>query len=198
MSRTVPISVFAIAAMALSLACRSELQAQSPTIVAEKLYDQYDQSWANHDLKQVLDYYDPSFTMVDAKGKRLGYADLRKQQTDTFYNKQIRNFERKTTIKDVQLQAGRLVVYYAVEMRFQYQDQKSGWETLLDTSTGEATWQKTGDRWRLLTGHVLRASLGLDPQWAAARRQQLENNLKAVQRASSVLVPCNYSANGCR
>ena len=206
MTRTVTTSALAFAAMALTLACSiskgastvDESPAQTPTIVAQILYDQYDQSFSNHDVKQLLDFYDPSFTLVDVKGKRIGFAEYRKQETDTFNNAQLRNFKKKTTIKDVQLQRSQLVVYYEAEMHFEYQDQKSGWESLIQTSSGETTWQRTGGRWKLVMGHVLRTNLGLDPQWAAMRRQQLENSLKAVDRASSVLVPCNYSYNGCR
>jgi len=55
MSRTVTKSVLALAAMALSLACSKakptftvtdEVHAQPPAIIAQKLYDQVDQSWA--------------------------------------------------------------------------------------------------------------------------------------------------------
>lgn len=194
MSRTVMVSVLTLAAMALSLAC----SAQPPTIVAEKLYDQIDQSWANHDVKQLLAFYDPSFTSVDVKGKRSSFADLRKQQTALFGNPQFRNFNRKTTLKDVQLQAGRMVVYYGNETHYQYHDQKAGWESLINTTSAEATWQKTGDQWKLVMIHALRENTSLDPQWAAARRQDLQNRLEAVQRASSVLTPCNMSYNGCR
>ncbi|MBO0722706.1 MAG: hypothetical protein J2P41_17920, partial [Blastocatellia bacterium] len=116
-------------------------------VTAQKLYDQIDQSWANHDVNQLLGFYDPSFTAVDTKGKRIGFAAFRKLETDLFDNAKLRNFNRKTTIKDVQLEAGRMVVYYGIEMHFQYQDQQVGWESLIDTASSEATWQKMGDQW---------------------------------------------------
>ena len=194
--------IFAHATMiALSLACSAQSPNNihsAPNIEAQKLYDRYDQSWGNHDLNQVLSFHDPSFTAVDAKGKRVGFADYRKQVTDTFGNPKLRNFNKKTTIKDVQLQAGRMVTYNQVELRLQYQDQNAGWEPIIITSSLEETWQRKGSEWKLVASHVFRVNTTLDPQWAAMRQQQLLNSMKAVDRASSVLVPCNYSYTGCR
>src|SRR5215475_7848513 len=133
MARTVMTCALAFAAVALSLACSiskgafaaDESPSRPPSIVAQMLYDQYDQSFSNHDLKQLLDFYDPSFTFVDVKGKRIGFAEYRKQETDTFNNAQFRSFKMKTTIKDVQMQRGQMVVYYEAEADFQYRDPKS-------------------------------------------------------------------------
>ncbi|MBO0862851.1 MAG: nuclear transport factor 2 family protein [Chloracidobacterium sp.] len=189
----------------LSLACCAQnpttAAQENPTIVAQKIYDEYDQSWANHDLNQMLGFFDPTFIAVDTKGKRIGFEDFRKQQTDIFNNAKLRNFNKKTTIKDVQLQAGRMVIYYQVETHFQYKDQTLGWESLIDTTSAESTWQRTRDRWKLVMIHALRDNIILDPKWEAMKRQEIQalgDKIKAIQGASSVLTPCNFSYNGCR
>lgn len=105
MVRRVTISVFAAVTMALSMVC----SAQAPNIIAEKLYDQYDQAFANHDLKQLLSMYDSGFTLIDLKGQHTGFAEFSKKQTQSFSDPQLRNFTSKTTVKDAQLKDGRLV-----------------------------------------------------------------------------------------
>ena len=201
MSRTVTIS--ALAAMALSLGCSTaqvsdELHGQSPTIVAQKLYDQYDQSWVNHDLNKMLSFIDPSYSATDESGKHMGFAEYRKQQTGLFHDATLRFVGRKTTIKDVQQpQPGRIVVYYESEVHIQHQRPQVGWEPYIMTGSVEATWQKSGDQWKLVTNHILRTSTTLDPQYAASRQQDLQNRLRAVQHAGDSVRACTYSYNGC-
>jgi len=152
----------------------------------------------NHDVNQVLSFFDPSFTEIDEKGKHIGFADYRKQETDVFSSAQFKNFNRKTTVKDVQLEAGRMVVYYEAQTHFQWQHPKYGWELWINTLSAEATWQRRGDQWKLVISHVLRANTGMDPQWAAMSHAETMNKLKAVQHAAdSVLRPCTQSYNGC-
>lgn len=183
----------ALAAMALSLVC----SAQTPTVVAEKLYDQIDQTWANHDVKQLLAFLDSSFTEVDEKGNHSGFAEYSKNATDLFANAKVKNFNSRTTIKDVQLQAGRMVVYYNSELHFQLQS-SSGWEPVIAINSAEDTWQKTGDKWKLVSNHVLRSSTGVDRDWLIMKHQEDMNKLNAVQHAAdSVLRPCTQSIHGC-
>jgi len=193
MSRTVKASMFALAALALSMAC----SAQSPTIIAQKLYDQVDQSWANHDLNKVLSFLDPSYTTIDATGKRISYAEFRKQTTDNFHDPALRIISMKTTVKDVQQpQPGRIVVYFDAETHIQHLRQQVGWEPYTITGSAESTWQKMGDQWKLVANHVLRTNTTLDPQYAASRQQQLQDRLRAIQRAGDQRA-CTYSYNGC-
>lgn len=199
MYRAVTISVLALAAMALSMACGSQsASAQSPTVVAEKLYDQLDQSFSNRNLDQLLSLCDPSFTLIDANGKHKAFADFRKQLADVFNNDKYRNFDRKTTIKDVQMQAGRMVVYVGTETHFQYRDQKLGWEPAIDSMSTEATWQRKGGQWRLVLLHELRGQTRVDPQWAALKAKEYLKRAESDQHvAESVLRPCVNSYNGC-
>lgn len=192
MSRTAKLFAFAVASLALSMACT----AQSPTIVAQKVLDQYDQSWANHNVNQTLSFLDPSFTDIDANGKQVSFADFRKTLMEIFNNPDLRNFTRRSKIKDAQLQGNRVVVYFDTETRYQHQRAQVGWEPYISTASSEVTLQKSGDQWRIVTVHVLRQSTTLDPQYAASRQQQLQNNLRAIQRAGDQRA-CTYSYNGC-
>lgn len=188
MSRaTMLLSVLA-AMLMLSLACR----AQSPTVIAEELYDQWDQSYANHDLDQVLSFLDPSsYTLIDAKGKRLSFVQYRQSMLDLFTLSKFRSLNTSTEVRDVQEQAGRLVVYYKNEFHYEYHDQRQGWVPMIDTSTGLETWERKGSRWKVVMTRTLRDDLKVDPEWQAAR-------LKELDAERSMLMPCNYSYNGCR
>lgn len=177
MSRTVMMYVFAPAAIAFSLLCN----AQSPAVVADKLYAEFDQTLANHDLNRLLSFFDPSCTSTDEKGKQMPFAEQRKQMTDTFNNAQIKNFNGLHRIKQVRLEGGHMIVDYESELHFQYQDQKAGWEPVIQMTSGEETWQKKGDQWKLVAIHVLRSNMGVDPQYAAQRQQELRKRLDAIQ-----------------
>lgn len=159
------------------------MPAQSPKIAAEKLLDQYDQAWANHDVNQLLDFYDSSFVYVDVKGERTDYATFRKKATEIFNSKQLRNFKRKTTIKDLQTQAGKMVIYYEEDSRYESVEKNLGWAPLIVSGSGEATWQRTANRWKLVYVKELRQDRQIDPKWLDLRRPQPR---------------CNYSYNGCR
>lgn len=215
MFRTLTIFALALTTMTMSVACsaikrasaaRSAIFAQSTdrknsepvNIVAEKLYDQIDQSYSNHDVKKLLDFYDPSFTLIDEKDKHIDFAEYRKQVTIDFENEQLKNFYKKTSIKDARLQEGRLVVYFDSTTRFEFRDPRYGWENWINLASTETTWKKTGDQWKMVNSHTLKASSGIDPQWFAQHRQDLQNQIRGIQRAAdSVLRPCTQSARGC-
>lgn len=193
MFRKVTLFGFALAAMALSLIC----SAQTPSVVAGKLYDQIDQTWANHDAKQLLALLDPSFTVVDEKGNHKGFAEYSKMANDLFANEKFKNFSSKTTIKDVNMQAGHMVVYYSQDLHYQLQS-TSGWEPVLTSSSQEDTWQKTGGSWKLVSNHVIRLSTAVDRDWLVMKHQEIMNKLGVVQHAAdSVLRPCVQSIHGC-
>ena len=74
MSRAMMIRML-VTTLALSAAC----SAQAPRVTAQILCDQWDQSYANHDLNRALAFVDSSLVSTDERGRRVTFAEFRKQ-----------------------------------------------------------------------------------------------------------------------
>jgi len=185
MSRTMMICMFATT-IAVSVAC----PAQTPRVIAQKLYDQLDQSYANHDLNRVLGFYDSSFVDTDAQGKRVAFAVWQRQEEQIF--PLFRNINPNTTVESVQLEAGRMVVYVKSEWHFEFHDQRDGWVPKIFNGTAEDTWERKGGQWKLVRGHTLRAKTQVDPKWEAeknAMRQRAIDDARDIIRCSGGCPP---------
>jgi len=157
---------------------------QAPNVIAEKLYDQVDQSWINRDANQLLSLSDPaSFVSIDEHGNRHTFAETRTGLEELFGK--LRNVHADSAIKDAQMHGGRLVVYVKTETHFEYQGQ-NGWAAEIQTWSGEGSWEQKGGQWKLVEGKTLKSEVILDPDWVAAQRRLIENTR-----------PCVYSPHGC-
>src|SRR5215472_1328813 len=100
--------------LALSVGC----SAQAPKVIAQKLCDRLDQSWANHDLNHVFVFYDSSFVIIDKQGKSETLAEMRKGWEQAF--PRFRNMKPSTTVQDVRFEADRMVVSYKHGSHYEY------------------------------------------------------------------------------
>lgn len=156
----------------------------APKVIAEKLYDQLDQSWINRDANQLTSLADPaSFVSIDEHGNRHTFADARKDYQE-FFGK-LRNVHANSAIKDAQIQGSRLVVYVTTENHFEFQGPK-GWGSEIRTWSGEESWEQKGGQWKLVQSKTLKSQMMLDPEWVAIQRRLIEDNR-----------PCVYSPHGC-
>jgi hypothetical protein len=147
--------------------------AQAPRVIAQKLYDQLDQALANHDLNRELGFYDSSYVETDVQGKHMAFAEWRRQEEQYF--PLFRNINPSTTVEDVQLEAGRMVVYVKSEWHFEYHDQRYGWVPKIFNGTAEDTWERKGGQWKLVQTHNLRAKMQVDPKWLELQKQSLDD-----------------------
>jgi hypothetical protein len=171
MSRATTI-IMAVTMLTLSIAC----SAQAPNVVAEKLYDQLDQAFANHDLNQLLAFLDPStLVAIDVRGKRSAFGEYRKQMEQWFA--QARNINANTVVKDVQLEDGRMVVYLKSETRFEFHDQRQGWVPQISTSSAEETWERKGGQWKVVLSKTLRGDTRVDPEWLAEKARLFQRSI---------------------
>jgi hypothetical protein len=186
MSRAVVMS-----ALVMMLALNTLCLAQPSRIIAEKLYDQVNQSYANHNLDQVLSFVDPaSYININAQGNRITFSAFR-QDVQQFLSS-TRNIQTDTEVKDVDAQAGRMVVYFREETRYEKYFEKTGWVPVIDNDSAEETWAQIGGHWKLVLTHVLRYQSKIDPQWLAHRYQQTEDQIASMHAFQCAL------AGGCR
>jgi len=162
---------------ALSVGC----SAQPPRMIAEKLCARLDQAYANHDMNQVLRLIDSSFVLTTERGKREAFADVRKQLEQD--SPRFRNMNRSTTVQDVRLDAGRMVVHYKVESHFEFNTQTYGWAPEIYKETGEGTWEKKGGEWKLVRVTVFHADTQFDPQWVELKEQEIKDFREIVRCA---------------
>ena len=132
-----------------------------------------DQANADRDLNRVLGFFDSSYVDTDWRGNRLGFAEFREQVEQNFPH--YRRMSPSTTVEDVQLQAGRMVVSYKTESHFQFNVQRNGWTPMISKATGETTWEKKGDQWKIIRRTTLRYDVQVDPQWAQAQMEIIMN-----------------------
>jgi hypothetical protein len=167
------------AMLALSVSC----SAQAPRVIAQKLCDQYDQANASHDLNRVLGFYDSNFVSTDQRGKRVTFAEFRKQLEQGFAV--LRRMNPSTVVQDVQLEAGRMVVYYKSEMRYELHSQRSGWVPQIYKETGETTWERKGDQWKIVQSTTFRADAQVDPSWLEEQKKDWESAQRVVECCDS-------------
>src|SRR5215475_3440775 len=98
-----------ICMLATVLALSVGSYAQAPNVIAQKLCARLDQANANHDLNQVLGFFDSGYVLTNERGKREAFADVSKRWEREFH--QLRHMNPTTTVEDVHLDAGRMVVY---------------------------------------------------------------------------------------
>jgi len=159
-------------------------------VTAQKLYDQMDQSVARHDLNQMLSFYDSTYVFINERGKRVGFAESRKQLEQWF--PRARNINSSTRIENVKLEAGRMVVYVKGEMHYELHDQNLGWVPQIVKVSGEDTWESKGGQWKLVLAKLLRIDMIADPEWMASQKGQ-KSIQNLVDTCQWNVVPCNSS-----
>jgi ketosteroid isomerase-like protein len=165
--------------LALSVGC----SAQAPRVIAQKLYDQWDQAYANRDLNHLLGFYDSGYVSTDVRGKRLAFAEFRKELEHEFAV--YKRMNPRTTVEDVQLKAGRMVVCYKNEMRFEFHDRRLGWVPEVYKATGETTWERKGDQWKMIRSTTLRADAQVDPRWLEENKKDWETTQRVIECCDS-------------
>ena len=174
MSRGMMICVLATS-FAVSVGC----SAQAPRVIAQKLADQFDQANANHDLYKVLGFYDSSVIGTDERGKREALAEMRKRLEEGLPH--YRHIRATTVVQDVQLEAGRMVVYSKSEMHFEFLRKHNCWVPEIFNGSGSETWERKGDQWKIVRWTSFREDTQIDPNWASI----------AVARSASRLAACS-------
>ena len=154
--------------------------AQAPRTIAEKLCDQLAQAEVNRDLNRTLSFYDSSYVGTDVRGKRVAFAEFRRLLEQNF--PLSRNVHKNTTVKDVQLQAGRMVVYWKTESNYQYFYQRN-WTPMISTGSGETTWENKGGQWKIVETTTFRWENQIDPEWL---QHQAQMRIKAAEAAGRV------------
>jgi hypothetical protein len=153
--------------------------AQAPRTIAQQLCDQFDQSLANHDLNQILGFYDPSYVLTDERGNRATFAGVRKELEQDL--PKLRRMNQKTTVEDARLEADRMVVNYKSEMHYELRDQRNGWVPQISNSTGEQIWEKKGGHWKLVRSTTFRMDVQVDPKWVEAQKASIDAWRKVVE-----------------
>jgi hypothetical protein len=157
------------------------ISAQAPRVVAQRLEDQVDQSYANHDLNQVLGFFDSSYVLTDERGKRQTFVEFRKELEKTF--SRVRKMNSGTVVDDVQSEAGRMVVHWKGEMRYEANYEADnvhyGWVPMISKESGEDTWERKGGQWKLVRQTIDRADKQFDPSWVKARADMEKAREKA-------------------
>ena len=98
---------------------------------------------------------------------------------------------QSSTVEDVHLDAGRMVVFVKNERHYELYNQRDGWRPIVAKITEEMTWERKGTEWRLVRETAYRAVAQVDPEWQKAVD---ELNIKAAEPP-----PCNRDASGrCR
>jgi ketosteroid isomerase-like protein len=162
---------------------------QAEKIAVEKAYDQHYQALADRDLDKVLSFFDPSYELIDAQGKRIKYSQIVALFKHHF--KITRTNNGVFTLKDVRVNGDKIEAYIEDEYRYEiYKEEYSEWVVMLATSKFEAVLQKKGGKLKLMKEKVLRTHRQMDPQWVAAYIKQW-NDIKAMN------MPCTFSSNGC-
>jgi ketosteroid isomerase-like protein len=158
--------------LALSVGC----SAQASQATAQKLCDRLNQSWANHDLNQVMGFYDSSFVSTDEQGKSQAFREFRKEWEQSF--QLIRKLNPSTTVQDVRLEAGLMIVSYKLEWHYElYNQSHDVWVPMILQSNGQKTWEKKGKEWRIVRDRTFTEDSEVDPRFL----EQL--NRDAWQRA---------------
>ena len=87
----------------------------------------------------------------------------------------------KTTVENVQLEAGRMVVYTELEEKFEYHEDTLGWwMPWTYKGSGELTWERKGGQWKLVRA-VYGADAQVDPKWEEARHKAVMSILQAEE-----------------
>ena len=158
--------------------------AQAPRVIAQKLYDQLGQAHANQNLNRVLGFYDPSYVGIDAQGKRSGFAELRKETEQGFAV--FRHLNPSIIAEDVQLEAGRMVVYWKSDWRYEFYDKRycGCWEPHIYNATGEDTWERKDGEWKVVRTTAVRSHDQVDPKWVEVQTEIVRNHYEAAKKVA--------------
>ena len=167
--------------LAFSVVC----SAQAPKVIAQELCDRLNQANADRDLNRVFGFYDSSFVSTDEQGKSESFAEMRKRWEQEF--PLFRNMSQSTTVQDVQLEAGRMVVNYKMEMSYELRSQRDGWIPYTYKETGEATWEKKAGQWKMVGATTFRAETQRDPMSV----ESVEEDIKDFEAAQRVAECCD-------
>jgi len=174
---------------ALMLVGTSARADQAKIIAVEKAYDQYFQALADHNLDKTLSFFDPSYELINAQGKRIEYSQMVVLFKDHFKTTRANN--GLFTLKDVRVTGDKIDVYIESEYRYEiYNDEYEDWVAMLVTCKSEAVLQKKHGELKLVKERTLRSNSQVDPQYIA-ERVKMWNDIKAIH------MPCTYSSNGC-
>jgi hypothetical protein len=97
-----------------------------------------------------------------------------------------RNINPTTAVKDVQLDAGRMVVNWKFEAHYEYYHPRNGWVPQIYKSTGESTWERKGGQWKLVAETTFRGDAQVDPVWLEHVRRKAQDRIDAAEAAGRV------------
>jgi len=74
-----------------------------------------------------------------------------------------------------------MVVYAKSESHFEFHDKSSGWVPMISKSSGESTWERKGDQWKIVRTTYLHYDVQVDPEYV---KQQMEiiNNTRYYEK----------------
>lgn len=146
--------------------------AQTPAVIAQQLYTQVNQAYAQGDLNRLLTFMDErSYLNLDPQGKPSTIQQFRNDAQQVFTL--TRQLNMTTDVKDAHLQGTRLVTYVTNAGHYQLQDPGLGWVPLVINSSSEDTWQRKPDgQWKLIVSKSLHKQAHVDPAWMAAQLKQ--------------------------
>ena len=88
-----------------------------------------------------------------------------------------------------------MVVYYKSEEHYEVCNSRDGrWQPRIFGATGETTWERKGDQWKMVRGKTLRAETRLDPSWV----QDEIDDFKSAQDIAVCATNKYPRPSGCR
>lgn len=117
-------------------ALRKEIQA---------VYRKWDRMMARGDTRGMLAMVDPSWTMVDPSGTRLGYSDMKAMITTL--SKQVRNMTSKIVVNSVQGYGDEATAWVTSTESFKMRQGRK-WVEVKQTSRYAETLRKVDGQWR--------------------------------------------------
>lgn len=111
------------------------------------VYNKWDRLIARGDTKKMLAMVDPSWTMVDTSGTRLGYADM-KAMISTM-SKSVRSMTSRIVVNSVQGYGDEATAWVTSTESFQLRRGKK-WITVKQTNKYAETLRKVDGQWRFV------------------------------------------------
>ena len=175
---------------ALLASGRAYTVGQADNVELQKSYDQISQAIADHDADKLMMFVAPNAEFIDVHSKRKTADRFKADVAEAF--SVSRNNDIKFTLKNIQIGGDKATIYLESVYRVELLDRETKqWIPVIYTSTDEAVWEKNGGVWKLTRSQELRHQETVDPEYVAHIRQNLDH-------ARSLLMPCNFSSNGCR
>jgi hypothetical protein len=162
---------------------------RSDQVKLQMLYDQAAQAISDHDVKKLLSFMDPNIEFIGTNSKR---TDLEKYKFNV--NKAFKNTRNNNIvfdIKDMHIDSGKATVYLHVSYHFEYYEKTAKeWIPVITKNTVDETWEKKSNAWKLVRSKTLIHKEAVDPKWLAMKK-------KLMYDTGKLLLPCNFSFNGC-